>query len=140
MGMNNDTQVKSIKELMNGQIFKFILVGLGCATVEFLVFSILYSFYDIDYLISNVISVLVAIFINYFLSRKYVFQKSKYSISIEVVSFIVFSVAAILLNHMMLLFLVEKLDIQYVELCKAATIITVAVFNFVTKKYIVFRK
>jgi len=139
MDANNNAWSETIRTFITGQLFRFALVGTGCASVEFFTFHVLYQLYTINYLVSNVISVSIAIILNYFLSRKYVFQKSKHPITVEVTSFIVFSMAAILLNHVILWFLVEIVEAQHIGLCKAATIVVVAVFNFVTKKHIVFK-
>ena len=130
--------VEFIRGILKQQIFKFIIVGGFCASIEFITFNIFISFFKIDYLIANVISILIAVSINYLLSRAFVFEKSRYSKRDEFLSFVLFSVLAILLNQMILwvLFEVIKLDIR---LCKALAIVIVAFFNYLTKKYIVFK-
>lgn len=130
--------VEFIRGILKQQIFKFIIVGGFCASLEFITFNIFISFFKIDYLIANVISILIAVSINYLLSRAFVFEKSRYSKRDEFLSFVLFSVLAILLNQMILwvLFEVIKLDIR---LCKALAIVIVAFFNYLTKKYIVFK-
>lgn len=140
METNRYTQYKSIKYIVNGQVFRFAIVGLVCAAIEFLLFTLLYAHFDLDYLVANVIAVVVAILLNYFLSREFVFQRSKYALTTEIASFISFSVAAIILNQLVLWLLVEKIDIPQVLWCKVIAIVVVSVFNFLTKKYIVFRK
>ena len=130
--------VEFIRGILKQQIFKFIIVGGFCASVEFITFNIFISFFKIDYLIANVMSILIAVSINYLLSRAFVFEKSRYSKRDEFLSFVLFSVLAILLNQMILwvLFEVIKFDIR---LCKALAIVIVAFFNYLTKKYIVFK-
>jgi len=130
--------VEFIRGILKQQIFKFIIVGGFCASLEFITFNIFISFFKIDYLIANVISIVIAVSINYLLSRAFVFEKSRYSKRDEFLSFVLFSVLAILLNQMILwvLFEVIKLDIR---LCKALAIVIVAFFNYLTKKYIVFK-
>ena len=130
--------VEFIRGILKQQIFKFIIVGGFCASLEFITFNIFISFFKIDYLIANVLSILIAVSINYLLSRAFVFEKSRYSKRDEFLSFVLFSVLAILLNQMILwvLFEVIKLDIR---LCKALAIVIVAFFNYLTKKYIVFK-
>jgi len=131
---------QSIKHVVNGQVFRFLLVGLACATVEFGLFSLLYAPFGMDYLVANAIAVVIAILMNYFLSREFVFQRSKYAIATEIVSFVSFSVLAIILNQLVLWLLVDQLDIPQVLWCKVVAIVIVSVFNFLTKKYIVFRR
>ena len=127
-----------IKSIIRQQIFKFIIVGGFCACIEFITFNFLIKFTKIEYLVANVISIVIAIIINYMLSRAFVFEKSRYSKRNEFLSFILFSVLAIALNQIILwmFFEVIKLDIQ---LCKALAIIIVAFFNYLTKKHIVFK-
>src|SRR5690606_12813825 len=114
MEINRYLQHRGIKHMINRQVFRFILVGLACATIEFALFTLLYTQFGIDYLVANVIAVVVAILMNYFLSREFVFQRSKYAMSTEIVSFVSFSVAAIMLNQLVLWLLVEKIDIHRV--------------------------
>ncbi|MGK6353280.1 GtrA family protein [Parapedobacter sp. DT-150] len=133
-------QYKSIKYMVNGQVFRFILVGSVCAVVEFVLFTLLYTQFKIDYLVANVIAVVVAILLNYFLSREFVFQRSKYTMVTEIVSFISFSMAAVFLNQLILWCLVEKIHVDQVLWCKIIAILVVSAFNFLTKKYIVFHK
>lgn len=140
MEINRYMQYRGIKHMINGQVFRFILVGLACAAIEFVLFTLLYTRFEIDYLVANVIAVVVAILMNYFLSREFVFQRSKYAMGTEIVSFVSFSIAAIILNQLVLWLLVEKIDIHQVLWSKVIAIVVVSVFNFLTKKYIVFRK
>lgn len=127
-----------IKQLLKLQIFKFVLAGAFCAGIEFISFFILIDFFKLKYLVANVLSIIVAVSINYLLSSAFVFQKSKYSKTNEILSFVFFSLLALLLNQFILWFLVDiiKLDIR---LCKATAIALVAFFSYVTKKHIVFK-
>ena len=130
--------VEFIRGILKQQIFKFIIVGGFCASLEFITFNIFISFFKIDYLIANVISILIAVSINYLLSRAFVFEKSRYSKRDEFLSFVLFSVLAILLNQMILWVLFEVIELD-IRLCKALAIVIVAFFNYLTKKYIVFK-
>jgi len=96
------------------------------------------TFLHIDYRLANIISIIIAVSLNYFISRAYVFEKSKYSKRNEFLSFVFFSLLALLLNQAILWFLVEivKFDIR---VCKALAIALVAFYNYATKKYIVFK-
>ncbi|SEB09141.1 GtrA family protein [Pedobacter hartonius] len=127
-----------IRSIFKQQVFKFILVGGFCACIEFITFNTFIDFFKIEYLVANVISIVIAVVINYVLSRAFVFEKSKHSKRNEFLSFVLFSVLAIVLNQLILwvFFEVIKLDIR---LCKALAIIIVAFFNYLTKKHIVFK-
>lgn len=127
-----------IKNILKLQIFKFALAGAFCACIEFLVFNLLIDIFQIKYLISNVISIVIAVSINYLLSRAFVFEKSRYSKRKEVLSFVFFSVLALLLNQFILWLLVEVVKFD-VRICKAIAIGLVAFFSYITKKHIVFK-
>jgi len=130
--------VEIIKNIIRLQVFRFLLVGLFCASIEYLTFNGLINAFKVEYLIANVISIVIAVSINYILSKAFVFEKSRYSKRDEFLSFVLFSVLAIVLNQFILwvFFEIVKLDIR---LCKAFAIIIVAAFNFLTKKHIVFK-
>lgn len=127
-----------IRNILRQQIFKFIIVGGFCASLEFITFNIFVDFFKINYLIANIISILIAVTINYLLSRAFVFEKSRYSKRDEFLSFFLFSLLAIALNQV-ILWLLYTVIILDLRLCKALAIAIVAFFNYVTKKYIVFK-
>lgn len=128
-----------IKSIIKGQVFKFILAGLFCALIEYSLFIVFVDVFDMNYLLANPIAIVIAIGINYFLSVIYIFGKSNYSKTNEILAFILFSALAIALNQLLLWFFVETIKFD-IRICKALTIIIVASFNFLTKKYIVFKK
>lgn len=128
-----------ISKLIRQQVFKFILVGGFCSAIEFLIFNILIDHFKIEYLIANIIAVVTAIIINYFLSRRFVFEKSRYSTVNEMIMFFILSFFAIVLNQIILWFFVEILHVN-LRVSKALVIVLVAFFNYLTKKYIVFKK
>lgn len=130
--------METIKNILRLEIFKFALAGALCACLEFITFNVLIDVFNIRYLISNVISVVLAISVNYLLSRAFVFKKSKYSRKKELLSFVFFSVLALLLNQFILWMLVEIIKFD-VRICKAIAIGLVAFFNYITKKHVVFR-
>lgn len=127
-----------IKNILRLQIFRFLIAGLFCACLEYLLFNLFISLVRLNYLIANVIAIMIAMTINYILSKIYIFGKSKYSKLNELISFVFFSVLAIILNQLVLWIFVEFIQLD-IRLCKALTIIIVAFFNFTTKKYIVFK-
>lgn len=128
-----------IKSIIKLQIVKFIIAGAICAFVEFSVFNLLLKFSNINYLIANIISIIVAVSLNYILSRTFVFEKSRYSKNTEILSFVLFSILALALNQCILWFFAEVVELD-LRICKALAIGFVAAFNYLTKKYIVFKK
>lgn len=128
-----------IELVQKNQFFRFILVGLTCAGVEFLIFNSLVYNYQIDYLKANLFSLLVAVILNYFLSKQLVFSKGIYSGKIEFVAFILVSFAGITLNQYLLWAFAKNTHLD-IRIGKVLVIGFVAFFNFFLKKYIVFKK
>jgi putative flippase GtrA len=128
----------NIKDILKPQVMKFVLVGGVCACADFVSFNLLIDQLHVKYLVSNVISISLAIGLNYLLSRAFVFKKSKYSRKKEIFSFVFFSLLALILNQFVLWLLVEAVKFD-VRLCKVLAIIIVAFFNYTTKKHVVFK-
>jgi len=130
--------VETIKNILRLQLFKFIIAGLICAGIEFLLFSLMIVFIQLNYLLANLISIIIAISLNYIISRKYVFEKSRYAIREEFLSFVFFSALALILNQISVWAFTELLKLN-VSVSKAVSIAIVAIFNYITKKHIVFK-
>ena len=133
-----DRSVSFIKRVHNNQVFRFLVVGGLCAGVEFLLFALLVHHYDVAYLQANLVSLLVAVVLNYFLSRKHVFKKGKHSGKVEFTVFILFSAIGVALNQYLVWGFVDQMELN-VNLGKVLAIGMVATFNYLTKKHIVFR-
>ncbi|WP_207432128.1 GtrA family protein [Sabulibacter ruber] len=120
------------------QLVKFIIVGALCAGFDMFFFILLNEYFQINYLVANFISTFLAILLNYVLSKKWVFKSGKYSARVELIAFVLFSVAGFFINQILIWLFVEKifLDPKYGKLL---AIILVAIFNFVTKKVFVFK-
>lgn len=130
--------METIKNILRLQLFKFIIAGLICAGIEFLLFSLMIVFIQLNYLLANLISIIIAISLNYIISRKYVFEKSRYAIREEFLSFVFFSALALILNQISVWAFTELLKLN-VSVSKAVSIAIVAIFNYITKKHIVFK-
>ncbi len=120
------------------QIIKFVVAGAIGACIEIGLFFFLIEFSELHYLIANFIAISVAIIVNYFISQKWVFETGKYSKRKEFVFFIGVSVIALLLNQLLMLMLVDMLELN-MKLSKVAAIGMVAVYNFLAKKFFVFK-
>ena len=120
------------------EVFLFSFFGLVCAGIEFLIFAFIIRFSSQSYLLANVISTSISLLINYAISRNYIFKKSKHSKLYEFFIFIFFSSVAILLNQFVVWINVEHLKTNpYVG--KISAIGMVAVFNYLTRIYFIFR-
>lgn len=127
-----------VKKIQKHQVVRFIVVGAGCAAVEFFLFTILVEHYHIQYLAANLVSLLVAVVLNYIISRKTVFEPGKHTANVEFIIFVLFTGIGVALNQFLLWYFVDQLVLN-VMLGKVFAIGLVAVFNFFTKKHIVFK-
>ncbi|WP_162054851.1 GtrA family protein [Pontibacter pamirensis] len=121
------------------QVIRFILVGGFCAGLEFMVFALLVHRFEFEYLHANFSSLLVAVVLNYLISRRFVFMKGRYSGRVEFIAFVIFSAVGVALNQYLVWLFVEQVELQ-VYAGKVLAIGLVAVFNYLTKKHIVFIK
>lgn len=128
-----------VKKAHKSQVLRFLVVGCFCAGIEFLLFALLVHIYEVAYLHANMASLLVAVVLNYLISRKHVFKKGKHSGKVEFTAFIIFSAVGVALNQYLVWGFVEQLELN-VNAGKVLAIGLVAAFNFLTKKHIVFRK
>jgi putative flippase GtrA len=127
------------KEVYNLQVIRFLFVGGVSFFVEFAIFAGLVDFFGVNYMHANVVAMAFAIVLNYFLTRWLVFEGGRYSSKITFVVFMLFTLFGVMLNQALLWFLVEQ-TLTNVKVSKVLVTVAVAVFNYYTKKHIVFRR
>lgn len=120
------------------QVIKFGVVGAVCAAFDMLLFVVLYEYANINYLVANFGSTCLAILLNYYISKKWVFTSGKYSSRVEFLAFMAFSLMGLFLNQALVWLFVEHILLDP-KTGKLLSIILVAVFNFITKKLFVFK-
>ncbi|SFU48055.1 GtrA family protein [Pontibacter akesuensis] len=126
------------RKVQKNQVVRFIAVGAGCAAVEFMLFTLLVDFYNINYLAANLISLLVAVVLNYLISRKAVFESGKHTANVEFIIFVLFTGIGVGMNQFLVWYFVDQVLLD-VRLGKVFAIGLVAIFNYFTKKHIVFK-
>lgn len=127
-----------LKKANKSQVVRFLIVGGICAGIEFLLFALLVHLFNIGYLYANMASLLVAVLLNYLISRKHVFEGGRYSGRVEFIAFVLFSAIGVAINQFLVWYFVEQVAVN-VNLGKVIAIGLVAAFNYLTKKHIVFR-
>lgn len=127
------------KEVYNLQVIRFLLVGGVSFLLEFAVFVGLVDLGGVGYMQANMVALASAVVLNYFLSRWLVFEGGRYSSKLTFTIFTVFTLFGVLLNQALLWVLVEQTQIN-VKVSKVLVTVAVAVFNYYTKKHIVFRR
>ncbi|WP_187270010.1 GtrA family protein [Pontibacter qinzhouensis] len=120
------------------QVVKFGVVGALCAALDMFLFILLFEYLHLNYLVANFSSTCLAILLNYFISKKWVFRSGKYSNKVELAVFVSFSLVGLLLNQGLIWLFVEH-SLLDPKLGKLLAIVLVAIFNFITKKAFVFK-
>ncbi len=121
------------------QIIKFGIVGMITAAVDYFLLYALVEFYSMNYLTATAIGFFVGSTLNYILSLLFVFEggrfKSKFT---EFSVFIIFTAIGLVLNHLIMWFGVDILESNYLAI-KIISLVLVTLFNFLTKKFLVFK-
>lgn len=104
-----------------------------------LLFNLLVTKYEIACLQANFISLVVAILINYFVSIRMVFKRCKYSFAFTFTIFMLVTIVSIGLNQLLVWFIYSRMKI-YLDTAKVFAIALTAIFNFLAKRYVVFRQ
>ena len=112
-----------MKKLIN-QILKFGVVGGIAFVID----------YGILFLLAKVISFIISLTFNYFLSTKWVFEAKKQTPK-EVIIFVLLSVVGLGINEVLIYLGTKKLGIDVMIVKLFATAI-VMVYNFITRKLI----
>ncbi len=120
------------------QIVIFLFVGAFCYGVDI---TLLYLFVDILQLevnLGNFFSSTIAIYVAYVLNRRFIFLGGKHSPQKEISMFFIFSFIGLLLN-MSMMYTLTTYTIWSIYLSKTLVTLTVAAFNFITRKLFVFK-
>lgn len=120
------------------QIVRFAVAGAVGAGIEISLFILLVDFMNIYYLTANLFAISVAIVVNYMISLKWVFNPGRYSRRVEFAVFLAVSFFALVLNQLLMVVLVDSLEL-HTTMSKVLAIGMVAVFNFIAKKFFVFK-
>lgn len=135
----NSTIHALIKTITSNQIIRFAIVGGFTAAIDYASLFLLVEIYSINYLLATAIGFFVGSSLNYILSLLFVFEGGRFKSRImEFIIFIVFTALGLLLNHLTMWFGVEITRMNYL-LVKIISLILVTLFNFLTKKYLVFK-
>ena len=121
------------------QAFRYFLAGAMAYAIDYsalIMFTNVFKFY---YLTSAAIAFMLGAAASYILNITWVFDrrifKNKY---LEASAFFAIVIAGLFLNHYCILFFTESVKLHYL-ISKFISTIAVGVFNFSTRKYVLFR-
>ena len=121
------------------QIVRFGIVGGVTAAIDYLTLFILVEYFSVNYLFATAIGFFIGSTLNYILSIFFVFESGRFKTKFaEFSMFIIFTVLGLALNHSIMWFGVDVLVANYL-LIKIVSLIIVTLFNFLTKKFLVFK-
>lgn len=121
------------------QFFKFALTGAFCAVIELGLFTLLVENFTDKYIYTfNALAFSVAVVINYIISRSWIFETGKHSTTVEFIAFILVAVVALGFNQLILYIGITYLFLHYF-IAKVLSIFIVMVWNFLAKKFLVFK-
>lgn len=118
------------------QYCKFAAVGITSLMVDyvFMVFLTENTVFGLDYFKACAFSYTVSVFVNYFLSMKYVFQGRADMGKVKEASiFFVLSLVGLFLNQIIMWVAVEVLQLYYV-VAKLLSTLLVTNYNFISRK------
>lgn len=122
---------------LDSKFLRFIVVGLISAAIEY---TLYFAFtVVIHYQVANVASFALTNIVTFILSRKYVFASNNDNKAEEATMFVVCLLGALAVSQTVLWGLVEYGNIND-KIAKAFAIGTAVIWNYFTRKHIVFRK
>ena len=125
-----------LRKLISPEFLKFALVGGISAVIEYSLYLSLKLW--MDYLTANIVAFAITNIVTYILSKIYVFGSSDGNKVMEAVLFFLCLGGALLISQFTLWVLVDQIDLDD-RIAKAIAMSIAIVWNFFTRKHIVFR-
>ena len=126
-----------------GQFLRYFVTGGLAFVVDFGVFALAFYYFDVHYLLANLIGLMGGNVVNYLLSIGWVFSAEKRKMEkhlvMEITVFVIISLVGMALNEFLMYLLVGLLLIQEM-VSKIGAAIVVLLYNFLARKFILFKK
>ena len=125
-----------------GQFLRYFVTGGLAFVVDFGAFALALYYFEIHYLISNLIGLMAGNVVNYLLTVGWVFstekRKMEKHVFLEIVVFVLISLFGMGFNELLMYVFVGLLAIQEM-VSKVAAAIIVLLYNFIARKFILFK-
>ncbi|WP_448518548.1 GtrA family protein [Rhodoflexus sp.] len=121
------------------QVLLFGIVGVISAASEFGLLILLVEKFALGYMQANFIAFSLIIVANYIASRLWIFGAGSFSKGLEFISFFIVVLIGLGINQLSMYFWVENFTLDY-RLAKVLALALVVIWNFLAKKYFVFRR
>lgn len=133
----------SNKQNIVGQFLRYFVTGGLAFIVDFGVFSLTLYYFDVHYLVANLIGLMAGNVVNYLLSLGWVFSAEKRKMEkhrmLEITVFVIISLVGMGLNELLMLLMVGFADLNEM-FSKVMSAGVVLVYNFLARKFILFKK
>ena len=130
------------KQGIVGQFLRYFVTGGLAFIVDFGAFALALYYFDIHYLVATLIGLMAGNVVNYLLTVGWVFstekRKMEKHVVLEVVVFVTISLVGMGLNEFLMYVFVGLLAIQEM-VSKVGAAIIVLVYNFLARKFILFK-
>jgi len=127
-----------LQKILTPEVIRFILVGGFSALLEFSLLVLLVEKARMDRNVSNVVAFAITNIFTYILTKRYVFSTSGNNKVYEALLFILCLIGGLLVNQVVFWALTAFTPIDY-RIAKIIAILVTVVWNFFTRKYLVFR-
>ena len=133
----------SNKQNIVGQFLRYFVTGGLAFIVDFGVFSLTLYYFDVHYLVANLIGLMAGNVVNYLLSLGWVFSAEKRKMEkhrmLEITVFVIISLVGMGLNELLMLLMVGyvSLNEMFSKIISAGVVL---VYNFLARKFILFKK
>ena len=121
------------------QLFRYAFVGGVAAVFDFGTLYIFDEFGKVDHLVATAIAFLVGVTVNYFVSKKFVFTQKKASPVAEFIEYAIIGVIGLGLTELIVYLCTDLLGF-YVMLSKVVATVLVFFWNFLARRFILYRK
>lgn len=119
---------------------RYLFVGGIAALTDLAIFFVFAKLLDYNYLVITIIGFAIATYVNYILSIKFVFNsRARFSRRTEITLTYIVSTIALVVHMAVLYYLIDLLNSDKM-LSKILAIGSAFIFNFLLRKYYVFKK
>ena len=133
MGVNVITKIyKKYQEIIN-----YLIVGFLTVLVTIIAYAIFTKIFHIYYVISNILSWIIAVLFAYYANSKYVFDGNMSKK--EIIEFYKYRILSLIVDLILMYLLVDILLINDL-ISKMIVQIIVIVLNYIFSKYLIFKK
>lgn len=123
------------------QFFRYVFVGGVATVVDWGILYILTEFAHLHHLLSAVVSFVAGLITNFILSKLFVFNANEAKVNkvLEFAGYAIIGVVGLGITELIMFVVTDKIHIHYM-LSKIIATVIVLVWNYLARKYIIYKK